>query len=502
MSVLHSLNPSLEGTNITYIKDKRGNKSVTIVIDSLKDKDSAFSTVYWGKPNDLKNEYKKITYNKLFKPYNWFIGTGEYVIDYEEKTKERILNYLTSLRYLKNGYVFIIDYNGTYLAHLKKSYLGLNRINLKDKNGVEITKEIIKTAKEGEGYIIYMGTIKPEPNIPSPKTTYIKGFADWKWAISSGFYNYEVKEELELKELELYKDNKEEIMNLLALSVIFIIIFSFLSFYTSKLLKKQFLEYKKEVFRYIEENRQKDDILAQQSKMAAMGEMLQNISHQWRQPLSLISTVSTGVKINKEYGYLNDDELLESMDKINESTKYLSQTIEDFRDFSSPNKISTEFNLNTTINKAINLLKLQFTQKDINIITIINHSKIYGYENELIQVIINICNNARDELLKLTKEKRLIFIETKIEDKKVEISIKDNAGGIDESIINRIFEPYFTTKHKSQGTGIGLFMSQQIIVNHMKGTLEVKNINFSYDKQDYRGAIFTITLKLHDESIL
>ena len=495
-NVLHPLNQSLEGTNINSIKDKRGKSPIDATINSLKHKEAAFSTVYWGKPNDLNNEYKKINYNKLFKPYNWFIGTGEYIIDFEENLKIKILSYINSLRYLKNGYVFIIDYDGNYLAHIKEKYVGSNKINLKDKNGFEITKEIIKTAKKGDGYIVYMCTIKPEPNIPSPKTTYIKGFQDWNWAISSGFYNYELDQELISKELALYNDNKEELQYLLTISIVFVLIFSLISFYISKLLKNQFLIYKKEVFKHIEINRQKDIILAQQSKMAAMGEMLQNIAHQWRQPLSLISTLSTGVKLNKEYGLLNEDNLIDSMDRINDSTKYLSQTIEDFRDFFMPNKKRMLFNLNTVIKKSIKLLELQFNQKNIEIITTLDDIEVYGYENELIQVLINICNNSKDELTKSSLNRKLILIKSYKKGKKVFITIKDNAGGIREDIIDRIFEPYFTTKHKSLGTGIGLYMSQQIIVKHMKGSIDVKNTTFLHDNMEYKGAFFTITLDL------
>lgn len=495
-NILHPFNSSIEGTNIRYIKDKRGNFPVIDSINALKNKDNAFTTVYWAKENDLNNEYKKINYNKVFKPYGWFIGTGEYVVDFEKTLKSKILTYISSLRYSKNGYVMVIDYEGNYLAHLKKNYLGLNRINLVDKNGVEITKEIIKTAKKGEGYIIYMGTIKPEPNIPSPKTTYIKGFQDWNWAIASGFYHYELTKKLESKELDLYNKNKKELINLLSISLIFIIAFTLFSLYISRLLKKEFIRYKKEVLQHIENNRKKDIILAQQSKMAAMGEMLQNIAHQWRQPLSLISTLSTGVKLNKEYGLLNEDNLIDSMDRINDSTKYLSQTIEDFRDFFMPNKKRMVFNLNAVIKKSIKLLELQFIQKNIEVLTTLDNIEVYGYENELIQVIINICNNSKDELIKSSLDRKLILIRSYVKDKKVFITIKDNAGGIRENIIDRIFEPYFTTKHKSLGTGIGLYMSQQIIVKHMKGSIDVKNTTFLHDNIEYKGAFFTITLDL------
>ena len=495
-NISHPLNPSLEGINIKDIKDKKGNSPVLMSINSLKNKDAAFTTVYWGRDNDLNNEYKRINYNKLFKPYNWFIGTGEYIIDFEKDLKSKILSYLNTHRYKKNGYVFILDYEGEYLAHLKKEYRGLNRINFVDKNGVEITKDIIKTAKNGEGYVTYMGTVKPEPNFPSLKTTYVKGFDDWNWALGSGFYHYELEKALEVKELALYNNNKEELQYLLTISIIFVLIFSLISFYISKLLKKQFLKYREEVFDHIEKSRKKDNILAQQSKMAAMGEMLENIAHQWRQPLSLISTISSSVKLNKESGLLSDDNLISSMDRITKSTTYLSQTIDDFSDFFNPNKEVTLFNLNETINKALKLLEGQFKDEKIKIIRNIEHLDIYGYKNEFIQVIINICNNAKDELIKSKVDEKIIIVEVMKKDNGAHIIIKDNAGGINENIIDRVFEPYFTTKDKSQGTGIGLHMSREIIVKHMKGSLTVRNNEFTYNSKKYKGAVFEITLKL------
>ena len=281
------------------------------------------------------------------------------------------------------------------------------------------------------------------------------------------------------------------------ISICVILIFILMSFYLSKILEKQFLKYRKEVLSHIKNNRQKDSMLAQQSKMAAMGEMLQNIAHQWRQPLSSISMLSSGVKFKKEYGLLNDEDLSKSMDDINTSTKYLSQTIEDFSDFFNPNKKVVLFNLNKTINKALNLLEVQFKDKEIKIIQNIEDIDIYGYENEFIQVIINICNNARDELIKSNSGEKIIIVEVLKKDDGVHIKIKDNAGGIKEEIMDRIFEPYFTTKHKSQGTGIGLYMSREIIVKHMKGSMSVQNDEFIFNKKEYKGASFEITLNFN-----
>ena len=243
------------------------------------------------------------------------------------------------------------------------------------------------------------------------------------------------------------------------------------------------------------EKQQRDELFYQQSKMAAMGEMLENIAHQWRQPLSVISTAATGAKLQIEMDCLSKDELLSSLTVINASTQYLSTTIDDFRNFFNPsnNKIN-EFNISVTFSKTLNLLKAQFAAKDIEIIQNTEEYKISSIENELIQVLINILNNARDALLTIENQKKIIFINTYVKDGVLSLEIKDNAGGIPEDIIDRIFEPYFTTKHKSQGTGIGLYMSKEIVEKHLNGMLIVSNENYTYENIDYFGAKFVIEI--------
>ena len=208
---------------------------------------------------------------------------------------------------------------------------------------------------------------------------------------------------------------------------------------------------------------QKENILNHQSKMAAMGEMLENIAHQWRQPLSLISTVATAAKLKKELEILTDDEFYETMETINNSSQYLSNTIDDFRNFFSKDKEVSSFNINTPIDKVLYLLKNKLNNMNIQVIRKDENINIIAYKNELIQVILNIINNSIDAFENKNISKKFIFIDIHEKNDKVVLIIKDNAGGIEKEIISRIFEPYFTTKHKSQGTGIGLYMSLEII---------------------------------------
>ena len=249
----------------------------------------------------------------------------------------------------------------------------------------------------------------------------------------------------------------------------------------------------------LREIKEKEMLFFKQSKMAAMGEMIGNIAHQWRQPLSVISAVSTGLKLKLMVGKYEEESVISSLDNMNESAQYLSQTIDDFRNFYKSDKEKTRVTSNFIIDKNKNLIIS--TLKD-NAITLFTNNKcedleINTYLNELIQASVNIFNNAKDALnLNNLNEEKFIFFDVFKEDKYLVLSIKDNAGGVTKDIIDKIFEPYFTTKHKSNGTGIGLYMTHQIIENHINGKIEVRNEEFEWENKKYKGANFLIYLPI------
>ncbi len=500
INVLHAIKPSLEGNNIIAMKDKRGVYILQKIIKGLESSNDYFSELYWYRPNDLKNEYRKITFNKRFEPYDMIIGSGEYLVDFENILKERISKYISTIKYGVNGYVFVFDYNGVQLSHIKQSYINQNRIDLKDANGFYITRGIIEKAKTGGGYIKYIGTIKPDTGEPARKTTYVKGLDEFKWALGSGFYADELNSEILLKEQELHKENKDYIIKLIIFSAIFTLFFLAISVYLAKMIEERFLSYRKKVLSQIQHIRETDNILAQQSKMAAMGEMLANIAHQWRQPLSLISTISTGVKMKRKLLKVDDEELYKSMDDIHTSVQHLSQTIDDFSDYFNPNKVKEHFYLEQTFDKMLKLINAPIKKNEIIIVKEYENIQVYNLENELLQVLINIVNNAISQLEKIESHQRLLFIHASCLKNSVVIKVKDNAHGIDEKIMKRIFEPYFTTKHKSRGTGLGLYMCQEIIVKHMHGNIEAKNVAYDYENQQHTGAEFVISFPLEDSS--
>lgn len=253
----------------------------------------------------------------------------------------------------------------------------------------------------------------------------------------------------------------------------------------------------------ITELKAKDKLLFQQSKMASMGEMIGNIAHQWRQPLSIISTCASGIKFEKEFNEINDERLFEGLDLIVENTQYLSKTIDDFRNFFKADKKIEDFSINESINNVLKLVKSSIQNHNIKVeIYAVEELIINGYPNEFLQVLINVINNAKDALINQVNNERYMIIKIYMKNKKCVIEINDNGGGIDEAIISKIFEPYFTTKHKFQGTGIGLYMSHQIVVEHMKGTIEAKNIEIVKNEKVYKGCSFIIILPIRENKNL
>jgi len=246
----------------------------------------------------------------------------------------------------------------------------------------------------------------------------------------------------------------------------------------------------------ITQEKRQEAIITQQTKLASMGEMIGNIAHQWRQPLSVISTSATGMKIKKEYGILEDDEFYKVCDTIDQQAQYLSDTIDDFRNFIQGDRVKVVFDLSKDINSFLHLVDGAMNDHNINVVLDLEDGiKLNGYPNELNQCLINLFNNSKDALDEQNDIKnKYFFISTKKNQNSVTITIKDNANGIPEDILDKIFEPYFTTKHKSQGTGLGLHMTYKLIVDGMGGTIEAHNVEYNYKGEQYKGAEFIITL--------
>lgn len=233
-------------------------------------------------------------------------------------------------------------------------------------------------------------------------------------------------------------------------------------------------------------------IIESQNRMAEMGEMISNIAHQWRQPIGAINNTLNDLEFDIELEDMKTIEsttFLKTSSKIKEYTAYLSQTINDFRKLSSDEKQKSNFIVLHTAEQAFNIAKHEYKKHNIHFHLIESSddvSELYGYNRELQQVIINLLNNAKDILIEKRISNPTVTLSIFSTTTDIAIIVHDNAGGISDSIMPKIFNPYFTTKHESMGTGIGLYMSKKIITEYFKGTIEVENEN--------NGAKFTITL--------
>jgi len=251
----------------------------------------------------------------------------------------------------------------------------------------------------------------------------------------------------------------------------------------------------------IEQSQKKSAIIFHQSKLVSLGEMIHNIAHQWRLPLNTISTIASGLNINMSLGNCTNLDIKKGLKNIVSAVNHLSDTIDDFRNFYKIDKEKKEFNLKQNILNSLSITSALLNENYIKVITNLDESiNLYGYENELKQAILNLIQNSKDAIIKNIPDdkSRLIFIDTKIENGFITIQIKDNAGGIPQRVIEKIFNQGFTTKGEDGGSGIGLYMTKQIIQNHMDGEICVCNEEYIYENHKYKGALFTIKFNLNN----
>ncbi len=234
----------------------------------------------------------------------------------------------------------------------------------------------------------------------------------------------------------------------------------------------------------------------QEEKLLMLGGMFENIIHQFKQPLNAINAEATGLKFQKEVGMMDDETFITSLDNIINRTIYLSDTIDDFRDFLKEDKIKVIFKIAQNIRQIESIIEPLLKAKGIIIYKNFSNNDLecYGFGREFSQVIINILNNAKDAILTSGVDEKVIKIDVSEENNNIKIEIYDNAGGIPEDIMPRIFNPHFTTKEETGGTGIGLTMSKNIIEEHFKGSLLAKNTQFELNQNSYYGACFTIII--------
>lgn len=253
-------------------------------------------------------------------------------------------------------------------------------------------------------------------------------------------------------------------------------------------IKENNKKYKMVFIQNLTELKEKESLLIEQSRMAAMGEMISMIAHQWRQPLSSIGTAISNLKFRINIKKYDEKTFEKKLDDVEKYLEYMSATIDDFRNFFKRDKEKELVNIQYITSIALDMIQEAFERNNISIVNKndIKIENIYLYKNELLQVIINILTNAKDAFINKKDKKNQITIEYKELKKVQKIIISDNAEGIKEEILEKIFDPYFSTKDNQNGTGIGLYMCKTIIEKHFEGKIKASNKN--------DGACFEITI--------
>ena len=253
---------------------------------------------------------------------------------------------------------------------------------------------------------------------------------------------------------------------------------------------------RRRVKKEVQKSREKDKLLLYKSRLAQMGEMINMIAHQWRQPLNVISMLHQSMILKYKKGELEDTIVNEFSNKFNEQVGYMSQTIDDFRNFFKPEKEKEPFVLNDAIKNAVHMIEKSFQKENISLVyeEKVKCAIVSGYKNEFTQVLLNILNNAKDALFHQEQEHKIVIITLFMYHEKYILCIEDNGGGIQEEYLEKVFEPYFSTKEQYNGTGLGLYICKMIVEEHMQGMLEVKNRD-----ANEKGAKFCIYLPIKEK---
>ena len=487
----------------------------------------AFFTIYFFIQNQynyfeeesirLEKEYLQRQEDILKKEVDYIVNYIEFHVNHNTKLndnelKNEILKYTETIRYGKHGYIWIHDTNYYLKAHpFRQDRLNTYDIDLTDAIGTFITKEFIdKTVKSPKGVFIEYFWQKPGEVSFSKKLGFFRLYEKYNWVIGAGLYVDDIQKSI-FQNKKLLEEKIDKYVRLIVfISFLIILIISLLSFLMSKKITEVFQKYQENVKKKellledinknleekiqiaIEEAQKKDRAMLHQSRLARMGTMLSMIAHQWRQPLSEVAGILMELETASKFKKVDDKMIKESIEESNKLIQFMSYTIDDFRNFFKPDKQKVHFYIEDPCMEAISLINASIKNHNIDFYYNIKMNyEIYGYRREFAQVLLNLMSNAKDALIQREIKNPTINLEVDYIDTYAIVTIKDNAGGVENEYIDLIFEPYFTTKSSLQGTGLGLYMSKMIIEKNMGGELSVENVD--------DGAIFKVKIKAYNE---
>ncbi|MGB5867499.1 MAG: cache domain-containing protein [Arcobacteraceae bacterium] len=453
---------------------------------------------YENKRKTLKKEI-----DTIFDILNYNI-TSDNLNEIEFKNEAiRLLNNIT-FEENKSNYFFVYDIKningGDDFARLlvnpnRPDLVGtLISTNYKDANGKKFREQFMKDIrKTGESYVQYLYT-KPNSTIIKPKLSYMKYHKELNWVIAVGIYIDDIEDEINLKHRNLEKIIRVQVRHNVVLFLLFLSIAIFVSILISQKIDSVLKDYQNKVKEdaqtlenlnstlqlkvqeEIEKNREQEQLLVEKSRFIALGEMISNIAHQWRQPLSELSSILMNIKFKHSMNMLDEKAMHTKSEEATKVLEYMSHTIDDFRNFFMPKKEKEEFYLFNIMKSVMSIISRGLENNNINVVIKMDKDiKVNTYLNEYQQVVLNIIKNAKDALMENKVKDAYIIIKAFEDLDDIVLTIEDNGGGIVTKPKNKIFEPYFTTKSQANGTGIGLYMSKIIIDKNMNGKLKVSN---------------------------
>ena len=432
-TILH-VDKKMQGTNILEIQDIYGKYIIKEFNKVLAEKGEGYVDYYWYiKSRNKKNMHYKISYVKMLKAYDWYVGAGEYLKYMTKFVKRDIINYISSNSNFSHGHFFLFDSNDNMI--FKPSSSNIKNLKPYKKDGFYTTNS---------------------------QLSYVHYIKEYDWYLVGTRDLEDIKKQIAINKKTMSSKQSSDMHINIYLLVSSWLISILLSLYLSIIINKLLKEYEKKL-------NDSNEKLIFQSRQAIIGELFSMIAHQWRQPINKIASILLSIRFAIKQEKVSLLEVDTKCVEIEDSIEFMSETIDDFRTFYKPKNDCTKVNLKTLIEQSLSFVESNLKQKSITLDKKLEDVEYELFQNEFVQVMLNLMKNAIDAV----NNNGIINIELYQDKVSTYISIENNH--VEDALdLSKIFDPYYTTKEKS--TGLGLYMVKIIIEKHMNGSIEAELI--------------------------